>query len=90
MDSSKVTLRINHNFPISLQSIDLSTDTLWVAQLEILEVSWMPHNKPGQCEVLKNISDLSTFLENVLEINSSKGEYFRQINPPKTKPLVVW
>ena len=39
MDSSKVTLRINHNFPISLQSIDLSTDTLWVAQLEILEVS---------------------------------------------------
>ena len=39
MDSSKVTLRINHNFPISLQSIDLSTETLWVVQLEILEVS---------------------------------------------------
>ena len=56
MDSSKVTLRINHNFPISLQSTDLSTETLWVMQLEILEVSWMPHNKPCQCEVLKNIS----------------------------------
>ena len=47
----------------------------------------MPHNKPCWCEVLKKSP--STFLENVLEINSSKGEYFRLINPPKTKPLVV-
>ena len=48
MDSLKDTLRIhsNHNFPISLtlQSFDLSTEATAV-QLEILEVSCMPHNK---------------------------------------------
>ena len=48
VDSFKDTLGIhsNHKFPISLtlQSFDLSTETTAV-QLEILEVSCMPHNK---------------------------------------------
>ena len=48
MDSFKDTLGIhsNHKFPISLtlQSFDLSTETTAV-QLEMLEVSCMPHNK---------------------------------------------
>ena len=50
----------------------------------------MPHNKPCQCEVLKNISvDFST-------TPSSKSEYFKKrvllrklINPPKIKPLAI-
>ena len=74
------TLRIhsNHNSPISLtlQSFDLSTETTAV-QLEILEVSCMPHNKLNRVCARFWKTSPSTFLDNVLEMNSSKGEYYK-------------
>ena len=80
MDSLKDTLRIhsNHNFPISLtlQSFDLSTETTAV-QLEILEVSCMPHNILNRVCARFWKTSPSTLLDNVLEMKSSKGEYYK-------------